>query len=142
MAELQKEIWIDQLMENYYVDSSFLSYGKDFSALVEYDAINLAEAGVDSEVLINNTTYPITMVQRLDKPLRVELDLFETVNTLVRNPVAIEYSYDQLESVLRGHRNTLRQKTSEKAAHAYVPSGDDVYTPVLKTTGQAYGTRK
>ena len=86
MANLQKEIWVNQIKENFYPDSSFLNYAKDFSGLVENHAINMAEAGVDPKVLINNTTYPIKIVQRVDKPIRVELDLFETENTLVRRP--------------------------------------------------------
>lgn len=137
MATLEKEIWINQLMENFYPDSSFLKYVKDFSSLVDYNAINMAEVGADPKVLINNTTYPIKIVQRVDKPLRIELDKFETENTLVRRPVAIEYSYDQLESILMGHRNTLRAKTAKKAAHAFAPQQNSTYTPVISTSGAA-----
>lgn len=137
MSGLRKEVWIKQLMKKYYADSSFLAYAKDFSNLVENDAINLAEVGVDPAILINNTTYPIAVSQRLDTPLRIELDLFETENTLVRSPEVIEYSYDQLESVLMGHRNTLRSSTAEKAAHAYAPYEDTPNTPVITTSGGA-----
>jgi len=142
MATLEKEIWVNQLMENFYPDSSFLKYARDFSASVDYNAINMAEAGADPKVLINNTTYPIKITQRVDTPLRIELDKFETENTLVRRPEAIEYSYDQLESVLMGHRNTLRAKTAMKAAHAYAPQEDSTYTPVIQTTGTAVNGRK
>jgi hypothetical protein len=142
MANLQKEIWVNQIKENFYPDSSFLNYAKDFSGLVENHAINMAEAGVDPKVLINNTTYPIKITQRVDKPIRVELDLFETENTLVRRPEVIQYSYDQLESVLMGHRNILRARTAEKAAHAFAPSEDGEFTPVILTTGETVGNRK
>ena len=142
MAGLQKEVWVSQLKERFYPDSSFLNYVKDFSAMVENDAINMAEVGVDPKVLINNTTYPIAVTQRIDAAIRVELDLFETENTLVRRPTAIEYSYDQLESVLMGHRNTLRARTAEKAAHAFAPQSDTEFTPVIQTTGEALSGRK
>lgn len=142
MAKLEKEVWVNQLMEGFYPDSAFLKYVRDFSHLSENDAINLSEAGVDPVVMINNTTYPIKIVQRVDTPIRIELDKFETENTLVRRPDVIEYSYDQLESVIMGHRNTLRLRTAEKAAHAFSPEGDTVETPVIKTTGAAKGTRK
>ena len=118
---LQKEIWVNQIKENFYPDSSFLDFVRDFSAMVEFDAINIAEAGVDPEVLINSNTYPIRIKQRVDNNQRIELDKFETENTLVRRPEVIEYSYDQLESVLMGHRNTLRASTARKAAHAFAP---------------------
>lgn len=142
MAKLQKEVWVNQLMEKFYPDSAFLNYVKDFSGLTENDAINLQEAGVDPKVLINNTTYPINTVQRVDTPIRIELDKFETENTLVRRPEAIEYAYDQLESVLMGHRNILRLRTAEKAAHAYAPKEDTTETPVLQTTGDVHNGRK
>ena len=135
-------VWINQLTKKFYPDSSFLNYTKDFSSLVENDAINMADAGVDPDVLINNTTYPIQVVNRVDTPIRIELDLFETKNTLVRRPEAIEYSYDQLESVLMGHRNKLRARTAEKAAHAFAPLKDSEFTPVISTTGETSGTRK
>lgn len=136
MATLNKEVWVQQLMKNFYPDSSFLKYVKDFSTLVDNNAINMAEVGADPNVLINNTTYPIRVVQRIDTPIRIELDLFETENTLVRRPEVIEYSYDQLESVLMGHRSVLRSRTAEKAAHAYAPQKDAIFTPVITTSGE------
>ena len=72
----------------------------------------------------------------MDNNPRIELDKFETENTLVRRPEVIEYSYDQLESVLMGHRNTLRASTARKAAHAFAPMENGAYTPVISTTGE------
>lgn len=139
---LNKQVWVSQLMEKFYPDSSFLSRAKDFSSMVDNDAINIAEAGLDPDVLVNNTTYPIDIVQRIDTPIRIELDKFETKNTIVRRPEVIEYAYDQLESVLMGHRNTLRAKTAEKAAHAFAPNGNTVNTPVILSTGDMYKGRR
>jgi hypothetical protein len=138
MSTLNKEVWVNQLMEKFYPDSSFLKYARDFSGLVENDAINMAEAGVDPDVLINNTAYPIAVSQRVDTPIRIELDKFETENTLVRRPEVIEYSYDQLESVIMGHRNILRATTAIKAAHSYAPDGHTANTPVILTTGNFF----
>jgi hypothetical protein len=142
MAQLEKEVWVNQIKENFYPDSSFLKYGKDFSGFVDNNAINMAEAGVDPVVMINNITYPIDVVQRMDTHIRIELDKFETVNTKIRRPEVIQYAYSQLESVLMGHRNQLIAKTAEKAAHAYAPDADSAYTPVISTTGVVTGTRK
>lgn len=142
MATLNKEVWINQVLEGFYPDSSFLKHVKDFSGLVDNDKINLSEAGVDPDVLVNNTTYPIKVVQRVDKPISIELDTFETENTLVRRPEVVEYSYDQLESVIRGHRASLRSKTTQKAAHAYAPTKDGDFTPVIPTTGATINGRK
>lgn len=142
MAGLEKEIWLDQLQENFYPDSSFLKYGQDYTPFVNANALNLAKAGMNPNVLINNTTYPIKTVQRVDEPIKVELDKFETENTLVRRPEAIQYSYQQLESVIMGHRNELRAKTAQKSAHAYSPDKDTEETPIITTSGVLYNGRK
>ena len=137
MATLNKQIWTKQLMKNFYPEASFLNYAKDFSSLVEYDKLHMAEVGIDPTVLINNTTYPIKVSERIDKPIEIELDLFETENTLIREPQAIELAYDKLESVIYGHKQSLRTNTFKKAAHAYAPDKDTEYTPVIQTTGIA-----
>lgn len=61
---------------------------------------------------------------------------------MVRHPEVIEYAYDQLESVLMGHRNILRVSIGTKAAHAYAPDKDTEFTPVIQTSGAGAGTRK
>ena len=136
---LQKQVWTDQIMTGFYPDASFLNYAKDFSALADNDIINMADAGFDPDVLINNTTYPIAIKERADTPLSFELDLFETENTLVKNPEAVELSYDKMETVLYGHRMALQNTTSVKAAHAFAPNSNTVSTPVLRTTGDDNG---
>jgi hypothetical protein len=135
MATLKKQVWTKQLMQNFYPDTSFLKFAKDFSSLVENDKIHMAEAGLDPNVLVNNTTYPINVIGRTDNPLEFELDLFETENTIIREPEAVELAYSKLDSVLYGHKSSLRTKTAEKAAHAFAPNGDTTNTPVIETTG-------
>ena len=139
MSTLNKQIWISQIMEKFYPEASFLNYAKDMTENVDFDKINLADCGFDPDVLVNNTTYPIAVVERADTPLSIELDLFETENTLVRSPEAVELAYNKLESVIYGHRMALRSKTGQKAAHAFAPSSDTVNTPVLITTGDNNG---
>lgn len=139
---LKTQVWVKQIKEKFYPDTSFLLFMKDFSRLVENDIINIAEAGLDPVVMINNTTYPIEISLRDDTPHSFELDKFETKNTLVRRPDAIEYSYDQLESVIMGHRKSLRTSSGEKAAHAVSPQTNSTDTPVIATTGGDNGEGK
>jgi hypothetical protein len=139
MSTLNKQVWTSQIMEKFYPEASFLNYAKDMTAYVENDKINLADCGFDPEVLINNTTYPIPIVERADMPISLELDFYETKNTLVRNPETVELAYDKLESVIYGHRNALKSSTGQKAAHAYAPASNTVDTPILITTGSDNG---
>ena len=135
MAGLNKEIWLPEIKEDFYADDMFLSEARDMSAFVQNDKINLAEAGVNPNVLINNTTYPVPVAQRGDTPLSLELDTYDTENTLVRNSEQAELSYDKRTSILFGHRQALRMKFMEKAIHAYAPASDGEFTPVIAASG-------
>ncbi len=132
---LNKEVWLNQIQEGFYPDDSFLQKLSNYDAFVENDKIHIASAGIDPKVLINNTTYPIAVVGRDDEDCKIELDKFETENTIVRRPDAIEYSYDKLESVIRQHRSTLRKAVTMKATHAIAPQVDTFDTPLVTTSG-------
>lgn len=139
---LNKQVWISQIKEGFYPERSFLNKVEDFTDLVDNDMLHFPSAGIDPKVLINNSTYPIKIVGREDEDNAIVLDKFETENTLVRRPDAIEYSYDKLDSVIRQHRSTLQTTTARKAAHAFAPSKDTNETPLVLTTGAAARGRK
>lgn len=139
MSTLNKQIWVDQIQKHFYPAVSFLNFPQKFDQYVTADFINMADAGFDPDVLINNTTYPIAIKERDDTPLSFELDLFETENTLVSYPKSVELSYNKMESVIYGHRMALQTKTALKAAHAYTPNSDTENTPVIVTTGDDNG---
>ncbi len=139
---LNKQVWIKQIMEGFYPNDLFLNKVTDFSQFVENNRLHIASAGIDPKVLVNNTTYPIGVVQRTDQDNEIVLDKFETENTLVRRPETIEYSYDKLESVIGQHRATLRKTAAMKAIHAFAPAENTDNTPVIETTGLTYEGRK
>ena len=132
---IEKQIWIDMLMEGYYPDGSFLKRSVDMTENVEYNKINLAEAGVDPNVLIDTAIYPVPTAPRTDSPLELPLHTFDTENTVVRNIEEKETSYGKMDSVVRSHRNSLRKKTSTFAAHSWAPQSNGQWTPVMGSTG-------
>lgn len=131
-AGLLKEIWIGKLMEQFYPNGDWLLESEDMSMWVDNNTINLADMGADPDVLVNNTTYPIEIQERNDGALALPLDYFDTKNTVVRNATAIQLAYNKLESVVRQHRNALRKKNLAKAAHAYGPSANGTFKPVIE----------
>lgn len=139
---LNKEVWVKQIKEGFYPNRNFLTKVLDLSEYVENNIIHFPSSGIDPNVLINNTTYPIAVVGRTDEDNSISLDKFETENTLVRRPDAIEYSYDKLESVIRQHRSTLQTSTAKKAIHAFAPQSDTADTPLILTTGESVNGRK
>lgn len=139
---LVKEVWVNQIKEGFYPDTSFLTKVLDLSGEVNNNKIHVASAGIDPKVLINNKTYPIKVVGRDDTDNEISLDTFETENTIIRRPEAIEYSYDKVESVIRQHRHTLQKSVAAKAAHAIAPDKDTDYTPIVMTSGAGVDGRK
>ncbi len=139
---LNREVWVDQVKEGFYPDDNFLKKVSDYSQFVDNNRLHIASAGIDPKVLINNSTYPINSAIRSDEDNVIALDKFETENTIVRRPDALELSYDKLESVIKQHRSTLRKGVSMKAIHAFAPTSDTDDTPVVMTTGETASGRK
>lgn len=61
---INKEVWTDIIKEQPIQQDDFLNESEDLSALVEYNTLHLAEAGVEPEVFIDNDTYPVGIVAR------------------------------------------------------------------------------
>jgi len=141
-AGIAKEIWTDILMEGFYPKDDFLSWSRDMSELVEYNTLNLAEAGADPNLLIDNAVYPIAAATRTDVPKTITLRTLDTDSTIVRNLEKKEAAYNKMESVVRGHRNTLRKGAIQLAAHFWAPTSNGVFTPVLVATGDLFNGRR
>lgn len=139
---IQKQIWTDVLMEKFYPKDDFLMASVDMTELVDYNTINMAEAGADPNLLIDNTTYPISSATRTDSPLNITLKTLDTDSTIVRNIEKKELSYNKMESVIRGHRNTLRKGAVQLAAHYWAPQADGATTPVISASGALYNGYK
>lgn len=131
MAGIDKEKWLDIIKEGLIPDTSFLSASEDFSMHVDANKLNLAEAGIDPECLMDNDVYPIEVESRTDVPKEILLHTFDTKNTVVRNVEEMESAYKKMDSVIRGHRRSLIKKTSIFAAHAWTPSENGAFNPVL-----------
>lgn len=135
MAGVQKELWTDIILEGFYPDGSFISEARDLSQFVEFNTLNLAEAGASPTVLIDNTSYPIATSQRTDTPKTLALKTLDTTSTIVRNVEAMESSYDKMSSVVYGHKQELMKTTAKLAAWNYSPASDATLTPVIAATG-------
>lgn len=135
-AGLNKELWLPFIMEKFIPDDSWINELRDLSAFVDNDQLHIADAGVNPDVLVNNTDYPIVIKTRTDGSQTVEVDTLDTENTVVRNAEAIELSYNKRESVTRSHKAALLIKFLEMSAHAVAPSSNSADTPVLTTSGE------
>ena len=122
---LATQVWITDVLQQFYPDNHFLSAVRDLSSLVDNNTINLAEAGADPDVLVNNTVYPVGMVDVGDNALTVPLKTYDTTNSVVRNAVAVELAYDQRALYVSKHQKALLKKMGIDAAWAYAPTAND-----------------
>lgn len=132
------EIWTGELVKSLRggLEGSWLDGLPDQSSITNNDVIHLVDVGVDPDVLINNTTYPIPLQALEDKDIAVKLDKFQTKVTPITDDELYASSYDKMSRVKESHSNALNDAKFSKAAHALCAQKNTAKTPVLTTTGE------
>lgn len=144
-AGLLQEIWTGEMIKAFRPDPDGLGWYdriRSFDQYVNNDVIHFVEIGGDPAVLVNNTTYPLNITALADADKPVSLDKFDTEATPITDDELNAISYDKMGSVLERHRDALKYKILEKAAHAIAPNSNSAgNTPIITTTGSVDGTR-
>ena len=137
-AGVYKEIWTGELVKYLRrgLEATWLDGIPDSSSLVGNDVIHLVDVGVDPDVLINNTTYPIPLQALDDKDISISLDKFQTKVTPITDDELYAISYDKMSRVKESHGNSINDAKFAKSAHALCAKENTEKTPVLKTTGE------
>jgi hypothetical protein len=135
------EVWVGEIVKalNAGLKASWLDGIPDNSSLVNNNIINLAIAGINPDVLINNTTYPIPIQSIPDTAGEIALDKFDTKVTAISDDELYAISYDRMGRVKQAHADAITQAKYTKAAHAMAPDKDSAKTPVVMTTGEFEG---
>lgn len=138
-AGVYVEIWTGELVKKLRsgLEGSWLDGVPDQSSIVNNDVIHLVEVGVDPDVLINNTTYPIPLQALDDTDIAISLDKFQSKVTPITDDELYAISYDKMARVKESHGNAINDAKFAKAAHALCATENTAKTPVLKTTGEA-----
>lgn len=136
---VHKEIWTGEVLRKFRDDNSFLDVIPDRSNLVQNKVIHLVDLGADPAVLINNTTYPIGVVDAADADIPISLDKFDTENTAITDDYLYANSFDVIGEYSTAHVESLKEKTADKAIHALAPAGNTSGTPIVITTGATDG---
>ena len=137
-AGVLREIWTGEMVKALRagLDGSWLDGIPDASSVVGNDVIHLVDVGVDPDVLINNTTYPIDVQSLSDGDISVSLDKFQTKATPITDDELYASSYDKMSRVTESHRNAISDAKYKKAAHAFCAAKNTAKTPVIVTTGE------
>ena len=134
------EIWTGEMVKTLrgQLSGTWLDGISDQTSIVKDGiTIHLTDVGVDPDVLINNTTYPIPEQALDDEDIPISLDKFQTKWTPVTDDELYAISYDKMGRVKESHANAIKDGKFRKAAHALCAQKNTKKTPVLKTTGSA-----
>ncbi|MBQ7530844.1 MAG: hypothetical protein IJT12_03990 [Paludibacteraceae bacterium] len=132
-------IFTDILKTKLYPKTEWLSRLGNFDAFVKANTINLSEIGADPNVVKDNSTWPLTPVQRTDTGIAIPLATFDTVPTHITNVEELETSYDKVESAVQQHVNALKAAIGKSAAYNLAPATHAAATPLIQTSGAARG---
>lgn len=137
-AGVYKEVWTGEMVKYLRrgLEATWLDGIPDASSVVENDVIHLVDVGVDPDVLVNNTTYPIELQKLDDKDISISLDKFQTKVTPITDDELYSISYDKIARVKEAHGNAINDAKFTKAAHALCAKQNGEKTPILKTTGE------
>lgn len=136
---VHKEVWTGEVLRKFRKDTGFLSSIPDRSALVKNKTIHLVDLGVDPEVLLNNTQYPIDTVQANDADVVIALERLDTKNTSIQSEYLRGLSYDVLVEYASTHGEVLQEKAGDRTLWNIAPASNATLTPVIKTTGASNG---
>ncbi len=137
LAAIQREIWVNYIIENLFKDNSFVTRSFDEGdSVLNGVVVHIPQAGAKRKVVKNRIQLPATVVQRSDTDITYALDEFTTDPILLTNAEKIELSYDKMSNVLAEDMATLREIISNWLLYSWRA---ELGTSIIRTSGAATG---
>lgn len=144
-AGLYPEAWTGELVKAFRSAAAAIGwYNKirSYDQYVEKDAIHMVDVGVDPEVLVNNSSYPLEVETLPDGDITVRLDKYQSKPTRITDDELHALGHDKMASVIERHKEAFDEVRFSRAIHSLAPAEHTTKTPVLLTTGEVDGDRK
>lgn len=133
---IQREIWMNAIVEGLVADNSFLSKAFNADEFVNQGrTVHIPNAGAASGVVKNRNSFPAEVKQRTDVDLTFNLDEYTTDPIRIPHADTVELSYNKRESVIRTDRAKLHEEVSEGVLHSWLPAVGNT----IRTSGAAVG---
>lgn len=129
---LNKQVWLNTIVENFFPDNSFATKSIDDSIFVSNKTVHIPNAGAPSGVVINRTEKPASVNQRTDQDLTYDMDELTTNPIYIPNIDTVELSYDKRQSILWNDRMELQKQAHQNLLYRWFVSGK-----VIETEGDA-----
>jgi len=131
---VQKEIWMNSIVEGLFADNTFLSKAFNADEFVNQGrTVHIPNAGSPSNVERNRKNFPATVKHRDDVDLEFDLDEFTTDPIRIPHADNVELSYNKRESVLGQDKRKLAEEVANHFIYLWSPSS----TYIKRTTGSA-----
>ncbi len=127
---LNKQVWLNTIVEKFFPDNSFALKSVDDSAYVNNKTVHVPNAGAPSSVTVNRQQLPASVSRRTDYDLEYEIDELTTDPILIPNIDTVELSYDKRHSVLTNNKQQLRTVAEQNLLYRWFLNDN-----VIKTTG-------
>lgn len=115
-AELLKRYFTTEITEELRKDNSFAQFAKNDDAFVNYNSVELPHSGSDPAVLIDNTSFPMTITQRTDTATQYLLEELSSEPTHLQYSEELVVAYNKRASIMDGHVKSLKQKMGDRLA--------------------------
>lgn len=120
---LQKQIWLNSIVEKLFASNTFAARSTDHSAFVTDKTVNVPNAGGAPGVTKNRSTFPATATQRTDYDLTYDINEYSTDPIHLQHSEEVELSYNKRESILKQMKSALADKAHTDLALSWVPTG-------------------
>ena len=129
---VQKQIWQNTIIEEFWPDDSFASKATNDSEYVNQGkTVHIPNAGAPSGVKKNRSTLPAEVKVRTDVDVTYDLDEFTTDPVRIPHADTVELSYSKRNSVISQDKNKLRNDAHQSILEKWAP--DTKYR--ITTTG-------
>ncbi|SFB80367.1 hypothetical protein SAMN05421780_101550 [Flexibacter flexilis DSM 6793] len=129
------ELFTGEIIKRFDRVHDWLSEIPTANNYVKHNAIHLVDIGADPQVLIDNTTYPISSVYRDDQDVIIALHKYDTQNTKISDDELYTASYDKIGSVLDRHSAVLQDNYGMHGLHSLATNSASASTPIIETSG-------
>lgn len=143
---MNKQVWLNTIIENFFPDNSFATKSIDDSLFVNNKTVHIPNAGAPSGVEINRTSKPASITQRTDQDLEYSMDELTTNPIYIPNIDIVELSYDKRQSILWNDRMELQKNAHQNLLYRWMNEDTIVETAgesrAAHTSETATGNRK
>lgn len=119
---LQKEIWLNDIVEQLFADNTFASRSINHSEFVDNKTVHVPNAGSAPNVVKDRNQWPAQATQREDHDLEYSLHEYSTDPVHLQYSEAVELSYNKRNSILSQTKSTIADVVHTDLAKLWVPS--------------------